>query len=472
MDQDSTHMVAASKVSMLKPGEYELWRMRMEQYIQMIDYSLWEVIENGTKEAVEKRFEGNAATKKTQRNLLKQQYENFTASSSEVNKPEIDTLSLDDLYNNLKIYEPEVKGTSSSSTNTQNVAFVSSNSTNSTNGAVNTSHCATTASTQATAVNSTTIDNLSDVVICAFFWKEILKEHWGRKFSCVNGIETIGFDKSKNRDNTRRSVPVETTTSNALISYDGSGYDWSDQAKEGPTNFALMTYSSTSSNSEVSTDSNCSSSCLENVKILKEQNEKLLKYLRTSKINAITYKTGLEFIEARLLVYKKNEFVYEEDIKVLKCEIHLREVAITKLRRKFELAQKQKDEIQLTVENFENSSKNLSKLIDCQIVDKCKTGLGYNAIPPPYIGNFMPPKPDLSFYGLEEFVNEPIVSEPKKPIFESNEAKPKVVRKNNGTPIFKDWVSDSEEEDVSQIKIEKKIAKPSFIKIDFVKLLK
>ncbi|GKA94908.1 hypothetical protein Tco_0816946 [Tanacetum coccineum] len=122
-------MVSASKVPMLKPGEYELWRMRMEQYIQMIDYSLWEVIENGntpsvTKivkgvettiapstakekaqrrlelksrntllmgipnehqlkfnsikdaksllQAVEKRFGGNAATKKTQRNLLKQ----------------------------------------------------------------------------------------------------------------------------------------------------------------------------------------------------------------------------------------------------------------------------------------------------------------------------------------------------------------------------------------------------------------
>ncbi|GJU52780.1 zinc knuckle CX2CX4HX4C containing protein [Tanacetum coccineum] len=68
------------------------------------------------------------------------------------NKPEIDTLSLDDLYNNLKIYEPEVKGTSSSSTNTQNVAFVSSNNTSSTNGAVNTAHGATTANTQANAL--------------------------------------------------------------------------------------------------------------------------------------------------------------------------------------------------------------------------------------------------------------------------------------------------------------------------------
>ncbi|GJR00412.1 hypothetical protein Tco_0523396 [Tanacetum coccineum] len=116
MDQDSAHMVAASKVPMLKPGEFELWRMRIEQYIQMIDYALWEVIENDKAqrrlevkarstlmmgipnehqlkfnsikdaklllEAIEKRFGRNEATKKTQRNLLKQQYENFTAPSS------------------------------------------------------------------------------------------------------------------------------------------------------------------------------------------------------------------------------------------------------------------------------------------------------------------------------------------------------------------------------------------------------
>ncbi|GJY70489.1 hypothetical protein Tco_0474192 [Tanacetum coccineum] len=109
IDQDSAHMVAASKFPMRKPGEFELWRMRIEQYIQMIDYALWEVIENGATlqktavvegveklkfnsikdaklllEAAEKRFGGNAATKKTQRNLLKQQYENFTALSSEM----------------------------------------------------------------------------------------------------------------------------------------------------------------------------------------------------------------------------------------------------------------------------------------------------------------------------------------------------------------------------------------------------
>ncbi|GJW69340.1 putative ribonuclease H-like domain-containing protein [Tanacetum coccineum] len=322
--------------------------------------------------------------------------------------------------------------------------------TNSTNGAVNTTHGAITASTQATAVNSTTIDNLSDAVIGAFFasqpnnpqldnedlqqihpddleemdlrWQMAMLtmrarrflKNTGRKLT-VNGNETIGFDKSKvecynchkrghfarecraprnqenrNRENTRRVVLVETTTSNALVSCDGSGYDWSDQAEEGPTNFALMAYTSTSLT------------------------------LRTSKLNAIAYKTGLESVEARLLVYKKNESVYEEDIK---------------------------------------------------IVDKCKTGLGYNVVPPPYIGNFMPPKPNLSFSGLEEFTSEPIVI---KPVVESSEAKaseakPKAVRKNNGAPIIEDWVSDNEEDDVPQAKIEKKTFKPSFAKIEFVK---
>ena len=40
MESESTHVITASKVPMLKLGEYELWRMRIEQYIQMVDYSL------------------------------------------------------------------------------------------------------------------------------------------------------------------------------------------------------------------------------------------------------------------------------------------------------------------------------------------------------------------------------------------------------------------------------------------------
>ncbi|GJY57112.1 putative ribonuclease H-like domain-containing protein [Tanacetum coccineum] len=457
MDQDYAHMVAASKVPMLKPGEFELWRMRIKQYIQMIDYALWEVIENGATlpktavvkgvekvmpitsaedksqrrlevkarstlmmgipnehqlkfnfikdaklllEAVEKRFGGNAATKKTQRNLLKQQYENFTAPSSEMldqtfdrlhklmsqlelldeklsqeyvnqkllrslspewnthavvwrNKAELETMSIADLYNNLKVYEPEVKGMSSSSSNIRNMAFVSSsnNNTSSFNDAVNAAHRVTTASTQVNTAYSINIDNLSNVVICSFFasqpnspqlvhedlqqihpddieemdlrWQMAMLTMRARRFlkntirkHTVNGNETIGFDKSKvecynchkkgyfarecraprNQDNknneiSRRSVPVETTTSTALVSCDGlGGYDWSDQAEEGP-NYELMAYSSLSSKSEVSNDSNCSKTCMEIVKLLKSQNDQLLRYLEKSSLMVLGYKT-------------------------------------------------------------------------------------------------------------------------------------------------------------------------------------
>ncbi|GKC56309.1 hypothetical protein Tco_1083907 [Tanacetum coccineum] len=177
---------------------------------------------------------------------------------------------------------------------------------------------------------------------------------------------------------------------------------------------------------------------------LEEMDKRWPMAMLTIRDKEILKNTGRNVFEesekARLLVYKQNESVYEEDIKVLKCEIHLREVAITELRRKLELAQKHKDEIQLTIENFKNSSKNLSKLIGCQIVDKCKTSLGYNVVPPPYTRNFMPLKPDLSFSGLEEFTSEPIVI---KPIVEKSEAKAskaklKAVRKNNDAPIIED----------------------------------
>ncbi|GJX87992.1 ribonuclease H-like domain-containing protein, partial [Tanacetum coccineum] len=221
------------------------------------------------------------------------------------NKPEIETLCLDNLFNNLKAYESEVKGTSSSSSNSHNVAFLSSSSTNSATKVVNT------ASTQGAADRSTTVENLSDAVIYSFFASqpsipqldnedlqqinpddlEEIDLRWniamltmrarrflkntGRKLDMDNK-ERIRFDKSKvecfnyhkrghfarecraprnqdsrNREPTRRIVPVKKTTSNALVSQ-WLGYDWSDQVEEGPTNFALMAYFSTSSNSEVS----------------------------------------------------------------------------------------------------------------------------------------------------------------------------------------------------------------------------
>ncbi|GKA87411.1 ribonuclease H-like domain-containing protein [Tanacetum coccineum] len=227
MDQDTAHMVTASKVSMLKPGEFKIWRMRIEQYIQMIDYALWEVIENGANLPKTTTVEGvmivmliTTAEEKAERRLevkakstllmgIPNEYQLKINSIKDAKKlletvekrfADLDTMSMDDLYNNLKVYEPEVKGMS------------------------NTSSIST--------ANSINIDNLSDVVICSFFasqpnssqlvhqdlqqihpddmeemdlrWQMTMLtirarrflKNTGRKLT-VNGNETISFNKSK-----------------------------------------------------------------------------------------------------------------------------------------------------------------------------------------------------------------------------------------------------------------------------------
>ncbi|GKD44165.1 hypothetical protein Tco_1268810, partial [Tanacetum coccineum] len=453
-------------------------------------------------------FGGNTATKKTQKNILKQQYENFVASSTNVIEKAYERLqkligqlemhgefiSQEDFNKKfLRSLSQEwamhtiVNGTSRSTTNSHNAAFLSSSNTNNAFGAINTAQGVNTANTQGAIDSSKTAENLSNAMIYSFFASQpsipqldnedlqqidpddleemnlrcniamltmrakIFLKNTGRKLD-INNKERIRYNKSKveyfnshkkghftrecraprnqdcrNQDNknkepTRRTVPIEVTTSNALVSQcDGLGYDLSDQAEEGLTNFALMAYSSTSTssstNSEISNDSNCCSSCLNCVKDLKEQNEQLVKDLRTVRISDVSYKTGLESIEARLLVFKKNEFVYEEDIKLLKCEIYLRDLDIKELKRKLDLATKEKDEI----------------------MDKCKTGLGYNAVPPPYTRNFMPPKSDLvypsldDFVDVNEFVSKHVV---ENPTVETNE--PKTTRKENGALIIED----------------------------------
>nr|GEX44550.1 hypothetical protein [Tanacetum cinerariifolium] len=532
-------------------------------------------------EAIEKRFGGNKEINKVQKTLIKQQYENFSGTSSESldqihdmlqklisqleilvetisqedinlkflnslpsewkthtliwkNKADLEEQSLNDLLNNLKIYEVEVNGSSTSSQNTQNIAFVSSNNTNSTNESVSAVASVFAASSKAIVSTLLNVDSLSDAVINSFFasqsnspqldnedLKQIdpddleemdLKRQMAmlkiraRRFLKrtginlgANGTDTIGFDMSKiecynchrrgnftrecrsprdnrNKDTPRRTVLVEVSTSNALVSQCDAvgGYGWG-------------------SDNEVA---HCSKAYSKACATLQTHYDKFTVEFRKSQFDVLSYKTGLESVEARLVVYQQNENVFEEDIKLLKLDVMLRDNALVELRKKFEKAKKERDDLKLTLDKFQTSSKNLSNLLKSHVCDKTglgfnsqvfdrqvfdckelhsydsdnsvptslendryKTREGYHAVPPPYTRVFLPPKPDLVFNddlnASESVANvvhvESSTNKPSKDMT-------KTLRPD--APIIKDWISDSEDE----TKIEPTVVPQSTVK--------
>ncbi|GJR83104.1 putative ribonuclease H-like domain-containing protein [Tanacetum coccineum] len=311
--------------------------------------------------AIQTRFGDNEATKKTQKTLLKKMYENFSAPSTKSldsifnrslpsewnthvvvwrNKPDLDTMSFDDLYSNFKIVEQELA--------------------------------------------------LLSMRTIRFFQKT------GRKIT-INGSDTAGYDKSKvecfnchkmghfarecrgprnqdsrnkNQDSSRRTINVEETSSKAMVAIDGAGFDWSYMADdEVPTNMALMAFS----DSEVHNDKTCSKTCLKSFETLKTQLDDLRIEFNKSEFNLATYKRGLASVEEQLVFYKKNEVIFCEHLAVFKRDILYKDSKISMLKRS-------------------------------QIPDKSRKGVGfvsYNAVSPPL--HFHPPKFDLSNSGLEEF---------------------------------------------------------------------
>nr|GEW43953.1 ribonuclease H-like domain-containing protein [Tanacetum cinerariifolium] len=230
-------------------------------------------------ESIEKRYGGNKESKKVQRTLLKQQYENFSASSLDTldqtfnrpqklisqleiqgeNKAELKIISLDDLYNNLKIYEPELSR-SSNKQNPQNMAFVFSNNTSSTNEANTTASGVNTAHTQED-LEQIDPDDLEEIDL---HWEMAMLTIRARRFMKRTGRNLdmngrrIGFDKlkvecfnchknghfarecraPKNQDNKcreyrRKTILVKSPTENALIAQDGIGGQVSDKSKAG-----------------------------------------------------------------------------------------------------------------------------------------------------------------------------------------------------------------------------------------------
>ncbi|GJT97633.1 ribonuclease H-like domain-containing protein [Tanacetum coccineum] len=344
-----------------------MWRLIIEQYFQIQDYALWDIIENGnsfnpavrtttntdgtststipgpvtTEEKVQKKNDVKAISMllmalPNEHQLTFNQYkdaktfqlailgENISQEDLNLkflrilpsewnthvvvwrNKPDLDSMSFDDLYNNFKIVEQEVKRTVTSSSNSgsQNMAFVSTpSSTNEVNTAnVQVSTANSTVSTDST-LDSTA--NLSDATVYAFLanqpngsqlvhedleqiheddleemdlkWQLALLSMRARRYYqrtgkkiTINGSDTAGYDKSKvecfnchkmrhfsrecrgprnqesrarNQDNSRRTVNVEDISSKAMVAIDGAGFDWSYMAdEEVPTNLALMAF--------------------------------------------------------------------------------------------------------------------------------------------------------------------------------------------------------------------------------------
>nr|GEV70617.1 hypothetical protein [Tanacetum cinerariifolium] len=336
MESLSPQVVSATKLPILNPNEFDLWKMRIEQYFLMTDYSLWEVILNGDSLAPIRVVDG-----------VLQPVAHTTAKHRLARKNELKARGtlLMDLHD-----KHQLKFNTHKDAKTLMEAIEK-------RFGVNVVASVSVVSAKIPASSLPNVDSLSNAVIYSFFASQSsspqldnddLKQidRTGRNLG-ANGPTYMGFDMSKvecynchrkgyfarecrsPKDRKKngaaepqmRSVPVETSTSNALVSQcDGVGsYDWSFQVEEEPTNYAFMAFSSFSSSSGNEVVS-CSKACTKAYATLKSHYDKLTEDYRKSQFDVILYQTGLESVEARLLVYQQNESVSQEDIKLLKLE--------------------------------------------------------------------------------------------------------------------------------------------------------
>nr|GFA33871.1 hypothetical protein [Tanacetum cinerariifolium] len=274
---------------------------------------------------------------------------------------------------------------------TQNLAFVSTTQADSTNDSVSAAVSVSAVGARLSASTLPNVDSLSNAVIYSFFASQSSSPQLDNA-----DLKQIDADDLEEMD-------LKWQMAMLTMRCDATGsYDWSYQAEEKSTNFSLMAFSSSSSSS--------SSDC----------------EFRKSQFDVMSYQTGLESVKARPLVYKKNEYVLEKNIKLLNIEVQLRDTALATLRQKLETTEKDRDDLNMKLEKFQTSSKRLTDLLASQTSDKAGLGYnskvftqamfdcdnyyspsgGYHAVPPPMTGTFIPPKPDLVFHTPPSYENE------------------------------------------------------------------
>ncbi|GJS52627.1 ribonuclease H-like domain-containing protein [Tanacetum coccineum] len=343
-------------------------------------------------------------------------------------KPGVDSLSFDDLYNNLRVFENDVKGSTASSSSTQNVAFVSEN-TSSTND-VSTAYSVSNPSGQNSQYEQTSsysllanqsscpqldhedLEQLDEydleemdlkwqVAMISMRMKKFYKKT-GRKLQ-FDAKEPVGFDKTKvecynchktghfarecrtkgNQDGRRKDAwnsgnkdgrrSGKQEDSKALVTIDGEGVDWTSHSEE-EEDYALMACNSSGSDTEVTS---CSHECKESYAKLKKLYDAQREQLSDASIEIKAYTQGLKKVEAQLVAHQQGQLWYEQKIKFMKIDLDDKTDVLTYHKKLLAEAQKEKEDLKAKVEKWHNSSKNLGKLLNTQMSANDKFGLGY-----------------------------------------------------------------------------------------------
>ncbi|GJW13495.1 hypothetical protein Tco_0017628 [Tanacetum coccineum] len=313
-------------------------------------------------------------------------------------------------------------------------------------------------------------------------------------------------------DNGRSNAPTNESSSQALVAQDGlGGYDWSNDFEVEPVNYALMAISSSSSSSSSDSEvQKCSKQCLDSFKTLQKNYDTEREKHNKAKLEIRGYEIALESLESRILGHEKNELAWGEKYEFQNYELKCREIKINNLNLELEKVVKERDELKDKIAKWEESSKNLDEILNSQMSARDKTGLGYSTqlnelssnhetdsensfsvfdgrssdeestlandrsskadgykvVPPPITGNFLTPRADISFAGLDEYaIRNKIIesqttelntktSETAGKTNDANTEKPKSVSEsvvsnpkiNRDSVIIEDWNSDDEEE--------------------------
>nr|GEY12983.1 hypothetical protein [Tanacetum cinerariifolium] len=418
--------------------------------------------------AILKTFGGNEATKKTKKNQLKQQYGNFKAEGSETleqtfnrlqaivshlefmdveikqddlnqkfltsltpewlmyiivwrKRDDLDKMSLDDVYNHLKVYEPEVQKKSDS--NYQNMAFISSSNTSSGKAKnnirkekVNTASFPTASTQVFPASANVAAASSSHDTVCTYIASQSNSSQI--KYKDINQIDEDDIEEMDIKWNMAllRSAGDQGAKTGSYMANEEEDHALvADQ--EAPTEFVLMAKSS--SNNEVFDNSFCFKACKKNTDSLNTKITKLSEKLSETKTTLYHYKLGLSQVEARL-EFKNQEIKFCEKLRGIEFNVECKNDRIESLTNKLEELNKEKEGLDSKLTGFQSASKDLDTLIGSQRSDKNKEGLGYSVVPPP-AQVYSPPKKDMSWTGLPEFADDTITDYSRTlPSIESN----------------------------------------------------